>query len=241
MTANNAAARGHELVLWGAINAANYKYIERFTFRDDGVIIGDEGATGQNLPGAELIPHVHNALWRIDMDLYTPANNNASHMQHIEPSGSPTVATDTMTPIVTASGVQWNARTHDMIMIANTANQNARGHNPSYVLMPYEMGGGLAQHVEPFTRNDFWVTRYNPTQMAASQLPTYLGTPVANTDIVVWYKGSLHHHPRDEDGNYTNNGNGPWHGTALTMFAGFMLMPNALFDCTPFYNPGACP
>jgi hypothetical protein len=31
--------RGEELVLWGAIDAANYRYIQEYTFRDDGVII----------------------------------------------------------------------------------------------------------------------------------------------------------------------------------------------------------
>src|SRR5580704_5830680 len=60
--------RGEELILWGAIDADNYRYIQEYTFRDDGVVIGRMGATGQNLPGDELEPHAHNAIWRINFD-----------------------------------------------------------------------------------------------------------------------------------------------------------------------------
>jgi Cu2+-containing amine oxidase len=235
----SSAMRGQELVLWGVIYAANYKYIERYTFRDDGTILGEEGATAQNLPGSETVTHVHNALWRIDLDLYD-ITNDTMHMQHNESIAGPT-ANDVMPPIATASGIQYNVRTHDAVMITNTGYQNAQKHHPSYILMPSLLGGGLTQHQEPFAQNDFWVTPYNPTQMAASQLPSYVaGRPsVAHRDVVLWYKGSLHHHPRDEDGAYANGGNGPWHGTALAMYAGFMLMPFDVFDCTPFFGP--CP
>src|SRR5205823_11183027 len=41
--------RGEEVVLWGAIDAANYRYIQEYTFRDDGTIVGRMGATAQNL------------------------------------------------------------------------------------------------------------------------------------------------------------------------------------------------
>ena len=74
--------RGEELVLWGAINAANYRYIQEYTFRDAGVITARMGATGQNLPGAELTPHAHNAIWRIDIDL-NGVTNNAARLRHI--------------------------------------------------------------------------------------------------------------------------------------------------------------
>jgi Cu2+-containing amine oxidase len=105
--------------------------------------------------------------------------------------------------------------------------------------MPLVTGGGLTQHYEKFTQNEFWVTPYNPAQFAAKNLPTYVaGAPsVANRDIVVWYKGSLHHHPRDEDGVY--NSSHVWVGTADVMWTGFMLTPHDFFDCSPFYKP--CP
>jgi len=231
--------RGEELVLWGAIDAANYRYIQEYTFRDDGIIIGRVGATGQNLPGDELEPHVHNALWRLDIDL-DGVTNNTARLQHIEnPANAAGTATDTTAAIAVAQGFTWSARTHDMVEVTNPTFKNAQGHPAAYQLIPLVTGGGLTQHYETFTHNEFWVTPYNPAQFAAKNLPTYVaGAPsVANRDIVVWYKGSLHHHPRDEDGVY--NSSHIWIGTADVMWTGFMLMPHDFFDCSPFYKP--CP
>jgi Cu2+-containing amine oxidase len=223
--------RGEELVLWGAIDAANYRYIQEYTFRDDGVIIGRMGATAQNLPSEPFEPHVHNAIWRIDIDLNGTTNNTA-RLQHVENPASLT-ATDTTTTVVAAQGFTWSARTHDAVEITNPTFKNAQGNLSAYDLVPLVTGGGLTQHNEAFTQNEFWVTPYNPTQFAARNLPAYVAgaPPVANRDIVVWYKGSLHHHPRDEDGVYSG---GVWVGTADVMWTGFMLMPHNFFDCSPF-------
>jgi hypothetical protein len=231
--------RGQEIVLWGAINAANYRYIQEYTFRDDGVIIGRMAATGQNLPGDELVTHVHNAIWRIDIDL-DGITNNAARLQHTEnPANAAGTANDTTAPIVVAEGFTWSPRRHDAVEITNPAFKNAQGHLSSYQLVPLVTGGGLTQHFETFTRNEFWVTPFNAAQFAAKNLPAYISgsPPVSNKDIVVWYKGSLHHHPRDEDGAFDHNHN--WVGTAHTMWTGFMLMPHDVFDCSPFYKP--CP
>jgi Cu2+-containing amine oxidase len=229
--------RGQELLLWGAIDAANYRYVQEYTFRDDGVIIGRVGATGQNLPGDELEPHVHNAIWRIDLDV-DGVVNSANHLQHREVTTS-NVANDLSLPISVATGLQWGARTHDGIEVTNPNSRNAQGHTIAYQLMPLVTGGGLTQHAEDFTQNDFWVTSYNPAQFAARDLQSYIAPhpSVANTDLVVWYKGSLHHHPRDEDGVYDSRH--VWVGTADVMWTGFMLMPHNLLDCSPFYRP--CP
>ena len=122
--------------------------------------------------------------------------------------------------------------------MSNPALSNARNTPSTYHLVALPTGG-LTQHFESFTQNDLWVTPYNFGQFAARNLPSYVaGAPsVANRDLVLWYKGSLHHHPRAEDGAYGSDGG--WRGTALVMWTGFMLMPHDLFDCTPQY--GACP
>lgn len=229
--------RGEELLIWGALYAGNYRYIQEYTFRDDGVIIGRQGATGLNYPPHPTITHVHNALWRIDIDL-GGVTNNAARLQHFELPPNDGTAIDTTTPIAVAQGFTWSPRTHDVVEITNPSLKNAQNHNSAYELIPLVTGEGLTQHVEPFTQNDFWVTPYNPAQFAAKNLPSYLaGSPsVANRDIVVWYKGSDHHEPRDEDGVFGPNG---WVGTAHAMWTGFMLMPHNFFDCSPFYKP--CP
>jgi Cu2+-containing amine oxidase len=237
MDSANAARRGQQITLWGSIDAANYRYLESYTFRDDGTIVVQAGATGQNFPGLETETHVHNALWRLDLDVDGTVND-PSLMQHSENAANPAgTATDPMNAIATAQGLDWRAQSHESLVIANTAVSNGQGHHPSYHLMPLVDGGGLTRHFEDFTRHDFWVTPYNAAQMAAKNLVGYTaGSPsVSHRDIVVWYKGSLHHHPRDEDGIYK----GPvWHGTAHAMMTGFMLVPVDVFDCSPFY--GGC-
>lgn len=232
--------RGQELVLWGAIDADNYRYIQEYTFRDDGTIIGRMGATGQNLPGDELEPHAHNAIWRINFDFGGGGKNSVTHLQHSENPGDPSgKASDSETLISNAQGIIWDVRKHDGLAVSNPGVKNTRGDLSEYQLLPLVMGGGLTQHTEPFTQNDFWVTPYKSGQFAARQLPSYVagGPNVANTDIVLWYKGSLHHHPRDEDGVY--NASRTWVGTAHVMWTGFELLPHNFLDCSPFYLP--CP
>jgi len=229
--------RGEELVLWGSINAANYRYIQEYTFRDDGVIMGRLGATAQNLPGDELTAHTHNAIWRIDIDL-DGVTNSAWRVRHLEdPTNAAGTAADVTTLLGTAQGLTWSPRTHDVVEVTNPSFKNVLGHVSGYDLVPLVTGRGLTQHYETFTRNDFWVTPYDGSQFAAKNLPSYVaGAPsVTNRDLVVWYKGSLHHHPRDEDGVYKPY----WVGTAHLMWTGFMLMPHDLFDCSPFYT--GCP
>jgi Cu2+-containing amine oxidase len=225
--------RGEELVLWGAINAANYRYIQEYRFRDDGFIIGRVGATAQNLPGMESVTHTHGAYWRIDTDFGGISPNNVAQITHSEsilnPFGS---ASDSVTPVTTGKGFIWSPRAHTTLAVSNPNMKNRRGNRPEYHLVEQVTGGGIAAHFEPFSRNDLWVTRYSGSQFAASKLPSYTGTNVANSDVVLWIKTPIHHTPRDEDGL---TGTGSVNGTADVMWSGFALIPHNLFSCSPFY------
>ena len=225
--------RGEELVLWGAINAANYRYIQEYRFRDDGFLIGRSGATAQNLPGMETVTHTHGAYWRIDTDLGGISPNNVAQITHSESILNPLgTATDFATPVTTGKGFIWSPRAHTTLAVSNPNLRNRRGSRSEYDLVEQVTGGGIAAHVEPFSRNDLWVTRYSGAQFAASKLPTYTGTNVANTDVVLWIKTPIHHKPRDEDGL---TGTGSVNGTADVMWSGFALIPHNLFNCSPFY------
>ena len=224
--------RGEQLKLWAVIDAANYLYVDEYVFRDDGFIVANFGATGQ-IYNSDA--HSHSPFWRIDIDLDGPTNS-ANHLQHLEDINDPSgKATDPSFQIQTEQGFTWDARTHDAMVISNSTFKNAQNHLSTYHLVAQPTGGGLTQDYEKFTQNDFWVTTYDPTETKARNLPTYVaeGAGVVNTDIVAWYKGSLHHHPRDED-----SVNGV--GVTDTMWTGFLLMPNDLFDCSPFYHTN-CP
>ena len=230
--ADSAVYRGEEVVLWSALAAANYNYVMEWTFRDDGIIMGRAGATSHNLPGRVFETHVHNPIWRLDVDLNGWPGDSVMLGTHTENLPGLT-ATDTEHLIASEDGRQWNPRNFHSLNVSDATLVNGKGNKTEFQLIPLPTGG-LAQHQEPFTVNDFWVTLYNPTEMSAKELVSYVTPPqpVSNADIVLWYRGSVHHHPRDEDGELVN---GAWHGVALIMWTGWMLKPHDLFDRTPFY------
>jgi hypothetical protein len=108
----------------------------------------------------------------LDVDL-GGVTNSVSWLQHLEdPSNAAGTATDTSTPVATAQGLVWSARTHDALEVTNPALKNAQRHSSGYRLVPLVTGGGLTQHYEPFTHSEFWITPYDPGQFAAKNLPT---------------------------------------------------------------------
>jgi primary-amine oxidase len=230
--------RGQEVVLWSALQAGNYVYIFRWTFRDDGVVLGEVGATGTNLPGKPTEAHMHNASWRLDIDMNGAGNDNVQRVTHTETAAGAGAASDAMAAIATEQGLAWDDLGFTHLHLYDSVLKNARGHNSGYMLMPIRTG--TARHFaagppnEAWTRNDFWVTRYNAAEMRPSGLPGYVagGQSVANTDVVLWYWGSAHHMYRDEDGHVQD---GYFEGTAQAMFTGFMLKPHNLFDSPPFF------
>ncbi len=232
---HNKVRRGEELVLWSVIDAGNYNYVVEWTFRDDGVVTGRLGSTGQNHPTWPLIAHMHGAIWRLDIDLDGAAGDSAYLCKHKEllPGRG---AVDTMSMIDHESGWNWNPLEFTELGIHDATLKNANGKPSVYHLMPLLFG--TPRHAEAFTKYDFWVTRNNDSsggpENNGSLLPSYISPPqsVSNTDIVVWYYGGLHHVPRDEDGQYVDT---VWKGETHIMWTGFMLMPHNLFDKTPFY------
>ena len=229
--------RGEDLVIWGVIDAANYKYVERFEFRDDGTIIGRFAATGQNLPSALYEMHAHNAIWRLDIDLAGLANR-PSLLRRSESLADPNGTASTVTtPIANEGSFPYASQEFTTLSIGNANLRNRQGHASAYQLMLITEGGS-SRHIEPFTQAEYWVSRYDPNQYYPDILPQYVadGAPTMDRDVVFWAKSSAHHQPRDEDGIVRN---GEWMGVTHTMGAGFMLMPHNLFECSPLYQP--CP
>lgn len=224
--------RGQELVLWGALDAGNYNYVIEWTFRDDGVVLGRVGATAVNLPGVPYEAHVHNPIWRLDIDLDGFTADSVSLGTHTETGP---IGDDTHPVIAQEGSREWEPHAFNTLEAMDANLVNGQGHMSTYQLIPLPTGG-LSRHEEKFTQSDFWVTTYKVTELWAPQLPNYVNPPetASNADVVLWYKGSVHHHPRDEDGEYVNN---YWHGEALIMWTGFMLMPHDVFDRTPLYPP----
>ncbi len=240
---SNGVRRGRELVLWAGLQAGNYMYLMQYSFHDDGVVAFRVGATGQNLPGARKEPHMHDAHWRIDVDLVDGAKNSAMLMTHVE-STDRLLAEDTEEPFHSGveGGIDWDPKQFTMIRVESDR-LNANGKKMAYDLMPLRQGS--ARHQEDFTHHDLWVSRSHPdrpTEMLFANLPKIVADSesVEQTDVVLWYTSSSHHEPRDEDGKpnatrrlwFYDDG---WEGSALVMWSGFDLKPRNLFDRTPFY------
>jgi primary-amine oxidase len=222
--------RGEEVVVWGGIGAGNYNYIIEWTFRDDGTLLGQVGATATNYPPQPLEAHMHGIYWRLDIDL----NGFPGDSVHVGSHGeSGPTASDSAPMVPNEAGFQWRPLAFTSLHIHDSALKNAQGHASGYHLIPLRTG--TPRHQENFTKNDFWVTRYNFTEMHVPSLPTYIvpAEPVSNSDVVAWYYSAAHHLPRDEDGRYVNNNFQPL--VAQVMWTGFMLKPHNLFDKTPLY------
>ncbi len=223
---------GQEVVYFSVLGAANYQYIMEWTFRDDGVIRVRGGSTGPKLAGGDdKRGHMHNFTWRLDIDLNGAGGDSAyltSHNEDLTLSNSK--ATDGKDLIDVEGGLVWNDQNFNTLEIFDSTLKNGNGpdaRRTSYELVP--MRTGTARHTEAFMKKDFWVSRYNPSQQFfADYLPDYVRDKqsTVNQDLVIWYTGSEHHenNSRDEDNN-----------TVTVLWTGFELVPNNLFNRTPFY------
>ena len=225
---DQAVRHGEELALWATLDSANYNYIMRYGFRDDGTIALRLAATSRNLPGMELMGHMHDGLWRIDMDLNGFGSDSVFTYSHDEIGQT---ATDQATPF--NGGLEGSL---DIVpekfteVHVRDAKLNGHGKPISYEFRPVRFGA--PRHDEAFARHDFWVTRYDPGELFY-QLPGHVnGQSVMNSDVVIWHISPLHHDPRDEDGEFVG---AVWRGVALTMWGGLDIRPRNLFDRTPLF------
>jgi primary-amine oxidase len=230
--------RGQALVLWATLNAANYRYVTEYTFTDDGAITFRLGSTGRNYGSREWEGHMHNGLWRIDVNLDGPDNNSVYLMEHEEPEGEHmTKARTVHTPFNDGKEgfADWEPARFTMLQIRNEKKKNIRGLPWSYDLMPLRHGN--ARHhgeKEECTHHDFWVTRGRKQEIYYRKLPEYvkMAEPITNTDVVIWHSAPAHHEPRSEDGEMKGTN---FVGVTPIVWCGFELKPRNLWDRSPLY------
>lgn len=246
----NRARRGEELVLWATLQAGNYDYITQYSFQDDGAITFRMGSTGKNHshdPGPD-VAHMHNACWRIDVDLGGQAPNDVYVVKHREPHGNLRSSFDLVEPFNNGveGFVDWNPHefTHLRIVNPKIRNQFGKGKPISYDLVPLRTG--LSRHYgahasakvksEEFSLHDFWVTPYVEKKFGLAEadyteLHNYVkqGRSIAGKDVILWLTSSAYHIPRDED--LVDGAS----GVTMTMWCGFDLRPRNLFDGSPLF------
>jgi Copper amine oxidase, enzyme domain len=224
--------RGHKMTLWATLDAANYNYIFSYTFHDDGMIEFRAAGTAVNLPSMPTIAHMHNIIWRINMDLNGQRANTLRVVRHLETTTSP-AWTDVHEPFNgnKEGSLEWQAKEFTTLHVTAPSLVNGRGSPSGYMIMPNYRG--IARHQETWMQKDIWVTRYQPGELTFRNIEAYAnGEPINEADIVIWLVSPVLHLPRDEDGGIVD---GFWSGVALAMWTGFDMKPHNIFDTTPFY------
>lgn len=262
--------RGKELVLWGVQDAANYDFIIEYRLRDDGSIGFRLGATGYNNPyyppTSTTDPHMHDVLWRIDVDLNGPGGDTALQFRHVETAADP-LGTHDVEEVFNGgfeAAVPWDPLAFHTIGVEDTGTVNAHGRRIGYTLRV--SSNGIARHYgeqagvarkERFTQKDFAVTTFKQAERDAHfdnahtqylQPDQYLlgeglgnfgvadAESTNNTNVILWHRSSAHHHPHDED---HAPGDSPNLMTGITNvhWQGVDLEPHNLFDFNPLGGP----
>jgi len=230
--------RGEVLELWASLHAANYRYIMKYGFQDDGTINFWAGSTGRNYGSREFESHMHNALWRIDVDLGGADHNSVMVMRHIEPDGKPGKSRSDHVAFNEGKegGLNFKPEEFTMMYVMNTEKKNKRDKPWSYDFVNYRQGN--ARHFggekEECTIHDFWATKMHPRETFYTKLPTYVKDEesVMDTDVVVWYSAPIHHEPRSEDGEMKGSS---FNGATPIAWSRFDMRPRDFWDRSPLF------
>jgi len=213
------SANEYYLSLFNVSPVGAYYYIPTWRFMDDGTIEPRMGATGalqrfstEENRGWRLgdnrigLAHVHNFFWRFDFDInQTHLDDVVEEVNFALNNGRRTRQT-TVFNTETARQVNPNTMRHWRVSDKNTRNSN--GHNISYDILLNESGHqDVGPAIEPFTFNDFFVTKQNNQEKFASHntsggenLAEFVnGENISNDDIVIWAGITFYHMPRSED------------------------------------------
>ena len=231
--------RGQALVLFATLNAANYRYVIEYAFQDDGGIAFRVGSTGRNYGSREFEGHMHNGLWRVDVNLDGPAYNSVLVMEHVEPHEPDKAKARTVhRPFNggTEGYEDWDPLKFTMVSVQNDKKRNNRNQPIAYDFMPNKHGN--ARHYGPdkeeATWHDFWVTKNRKGEIYYPKLPDYVkhGESIMDADVVVWLSTPGHHEPRSEDGEVKGTA---FNGVTPLMWCGFDMKPRNVWDRSPFY------
>ncbi len=210
---------GHNLSLFSVSPVGAYYYIPTWRFFDDGSIEPWIGATGalQRFGGNQSrgwllgdnrigISHLHNFFWKLDFDLNKTQNNDV-----VEEINFPLVngkRERTTTIFSSEASRKVNPDTMRRWRVRDKSVKNANNHTISYDIVLGDTGHqDIGPASEPFTHNDFYVTRQRNDEKFASHNPASRknladfvnGESIANNDIVIWAGVTFYHMPRSED------------------------------------------
>jgi primary-amine oxidase len=219
---------GRSLALWGSSQMGAYNYLTKWEFHDDGAIEPQIALAGVLQFGQT--GHLHNAYWRLDLDIDDPAGDGVEEFYRLTPAGNdgsrgvfgwnPLLA-ETFRPNDLFTFRKWR--------VLDVNRRNAGGQSWSYELVPSPGSGNLrTTPAEGFSRGELWATVARPNERfvsteQADYLSTYVnGETLSNQDVVLWYALHEHHEVRAEDSPYMP-----------LEWIGFELRPRNYFDQNP--------
>ncbi len=218
---------GEWLSLFSVSTSGEYNYIPVWRFLDDGTLEMVMGATGKlqrfttdanfgwpvRANGTLGTAHIHNYYWRLDFDLGEKNDDEIveefNYMAEVGQS-SPRRSLG-ITQLTSEAGRAIAPQTMRSWRIRDGLLTNEHGRPISYQLEPINVGHrDVGPSSEPWTANDFYVTKYNACEKYVSHNPQtggcgnnlaafVNGESLANSDLVLWYGVTFHHIPRDED------------------------------------------
>ncbi len=218
---------GEWLSLFSVSTSGEYNYIPVWRFLDDGAMEMVMGATGKlqrftpdanfgwpvRANGTLGTAHIHNYYWRLDFDLGEKNDDEVveefNYMAEVGQSSPRRVLG--VTQLTTEAGRSIAPQTMRSWRIRDSLLTNEQGRPISYQLEPITVGHrDVGPSSEPWTANDFYVTKYNACEKYVSHNPQtggcgnnlaafVNGESLANSDLVLWYGVTFHHIPRDED------------------------------------------
>lgn len=247
--AGTTGLRGHALSLFSISQVGSYSYVPVWQFFDDGTIAPAMGATGRlqrrgpnNPYGWPIrsnfvtgISHIHNYYWRLDFELGEDGTDDIVEEIEFTPASGNTTRDLSVTPFTSETARSVDPEKMRSWRIRDGSLTNSDGQAISYELMPLRVGHrdeGPAD--EPWTHNDFYVTKYNPCEKYISHNTTangcgenvsdfVNGDSLVGEDTVLWYGLSFHHIPRDEDEMYMH-----------AHWDGFQIVPRDWTTQNPF-------
>lgn len=231
--------QGELLSLFSVSTSGDYNYVPVWRFLDDGTIELQMGALGKlqrftsdsrfgwpvRADGTRATSHIHNYYWRLDFDLGETANDDIVEEFNYVSSADNNSRTLGISRLATEAGRSVDPTGLRSWRIRDGSLNNASGQSISYQLEPIDMGNrDVGPTYEPWTANDFYVTKANQCERYVSHNPQLNGCAnnlagfvngesLVDTDVVLWYGVTFHHIPRDEDEALMH---AHWNGFRLT-------------------------
>jgi len=156
------------------------------------------------------LSHMHNFYWRLDFDIDGTGENDI--VQEINHNAWQGKRYKIITDFSTEKARSVNPNTLRSWVVKDGNTTNPKGHKISYEIRLDEAGQReIGPSFEPFTNNDFYVTRSKSCELFASHnasinncdtdnLSEFVnGESIVNQDIVTWVGVSFYHMPRSED------------------------------------------